>query len=63
MDPSDNIPGGTTLEFVVQGSIETDVVACRVVQYQVEGSGSGIRIPSRPVLEVVTPETPKLRST
>jgi len=63
MDPSDGIPGGTILEFVVQGGIRMVTVKRMTTQYQVEGSGSGMRIPPRPVLEVVTPEAPKLRST
>ena len=63
MDASDGIPRGTILEFVVQGGIEFLVVAIsRLIQYQVERSSSGTRIPS-PVLEGVAAKTPKFWST
>jgi hypothetical protein len=60
MNLSDSIPGGTILNHIEQGGVEAAIGPIMAIQYQVEWSGPRTAIPSRPVLEGVAPETPKL---
>ena len=59
MDFPYNIARGPMPERVPQGFIENSIVACPPVQKEVEGEGSGTKVPAFPVSQIVTPGIPQ----